>query len=677
MKGLSSLYRGLSGVEPTADDIGAVKKAGDTMTGALILNGSPTEPNQAATKSYVDSNSSSWGSIGGTLSNQTDLQNALNAKQDTLVSGTNIKTINSTSILGSGNLSITASAAGTNTQVQFNDSGSIGGDAGLTYDKTTDNLIVNGKVDASAFQVNGTAGNGHIDLKHQSVDASPPSAFSALFADSNGNIKYKNDGGYYTTYSTHTNTANRVYTFQDKSYTLAEAGANTDITSILLNQSGLVVQGATSNALTIKPNEAFSASRTLNLKINDVDRTIDLSGNLTVSSAATISGTNTGDQTNITGNAGTATTLQTARSIYGNNFDGSAALSQIIASTFGGTGNGFTKFTGAASTEKTYTLPNANATILTDNTAVTVPQGGTGLTTLTTAYGVVCAGTTANGSLQNAGAGTSGQYLKSNGASSLPSFASLDPATTTNQGVAYINNPISVANNVGSPNDTINFGAGTFITSSGQQIYVPAITKKIQSSGAWTAGTGQNGLDSGARTASTFYRTYVIQNNSTLAYDILFSTSATSPTVPSGYTNLGIMDYAFIRINASTNIAAAKWNVNDKRLVLGVNESIQVFSSTAGSGNVVILNTTEALEYVVRLYLSTTTTGGSDISVYGSEQSSTDPHDLVSVSTNNGFQANGGGSVYTSDGKIYWKNFSTGAGISTQVCKIKSIKIRS
>ena len=59
MRGLSSLYKGLSGVEPTADDIGAVQKTGDTMTGALILSGSPTEPNQAATKSYVDSNSSS------------------------------------------------------------------------------------------------------------------------------------------------------------------------------------------------------------------------------------------------------------------------------------------------------------------------------------------------------------------------------------------------------------------------------------------------------------------------------------------------------------------------------------------------------------------------------------------------------------------------------------------
>ena len=46
----------------------------------------------------------SWGSITGTLSSQTDLQSALNAKQDDLVSGTSIKTINGASILGSGDL---------------------------------------------------------------------------------------------------------------------------------------------------------------------------------------------------------------------------------------------------------------------------------------------------------------------------------------------------------------------------------------------------------------------------------------------------------------------------------------------------------------------------------------------------------------------------------------------
>lgn len=45
-----------------------------------------------------------WGGITGTLSSQTDLQIALNAKQDTLVSGTSIKTINGNSLLGSGNI---------------------------------------------------------------------------------------------------------------------------------------------------------------------------------------------------------------------------------------------------------------------------------------------------------------------------------------------------------------------------------------------------------------------------------------------------------------------------------------------------------------------------------------------------------------------------------------------
>jgi collagen type VII alpha len=76
---------------------------------------------------------------------------------------------------------------------------------------------------------------------------------------------------------------------------------------------------------------------------------------------------------------GSAATLTTPRAIYGNNFDGSAALTQIIASTYGGTGNGFAKFSGPATSEKTFTLPNATCTILTDNAVVTGAQGGTGV----------------------------------------------------------------------------------------------------------------------------------------------------------------------------------------------------------------------------------------------------------------------------------------------------------
>jgi hypothetical protein len=105
---------------------------------------------------------------------------------------------------------------------------------------------------------------------------------------------------------------------------------------------------------------------------------VDLSTTQTIAGTKTFSSTITGD---ISGNAGTATTLATARNIYGNSFDGSAAITGVIASTFGGTGNGFTKFTGPTTSEKTFTLPDASTTILTTNAAVTIAQGGTGSST--------------------------------------------------------------------------------------------------------------------------------------------------------------------------------------------------------------------------------------------------------------------------------------------------------
>lgn len=110
-----------------------------------------------------------WGDIIGTLANQTDLQTALDAKQATLVSGTNIKTINSTSLLGSGNISISTTPGGSDTQIQFNDGGSFGGDAGLTYNKTTDTLsvvnlstvaVINGRTTGAMDLTGGTPSGG-------------------------------------------------------------------------------------------------------------------------------------------------------------------------------------------------------------------------------------------------------------------------------------------------------------------------------------------------------------------------------------------------------------------------------------------------------------------------------------------------------------------------------------
>lgn len=52
----------------------------------------------------------SWGEITGTLTDQIDLNEALSDKQDALVSATNIKSINSNSLLGSGDLSVLLSS---------------------------------------------------------------------------------------------------------------------------------------------------------------------------------------------------------------------------------------------------------------------------------------------------------------------------------------------------------------------------------------------------------------------------------------------------------------------------------------------------------------------------------------------------------------------------------------
>lgn len=56
----------------------------------------------------VSASGATWGSITGTLSSQTDLSTALSSKQATLVSGTNIKTVNGSSILGSGNITVSS-----------------------------------------------------------------------------------------------------------------------------------------------------------------------------------------------------------------------------------------------------------------------------------------------------------------------------------------------------------------------------------------------------------------------------------------------------------------------------------------------------------------------------------------------------------------------------------------
>ena len=84
----------------------ATNPSGYTTNTGTVTSVNNTQPDANGNVTLVIPDSATWGNITGTLSNQTDLASALADKQDELVSGTSIKTINGTSLLGSGNITI-------------------------------------------------------------------------------------------------------------------------------------------------------------------------------------------------------------------------------------------------------------------------------------------------------------------------------------------------------------------------------------------------------------------------------------------------------------------------------------------------------------------------------------------------------------------------------------------
>ena len=92
---------------------------------------------------------------------------------------------NSTS---SGTASV-VSAAGTNTQVQFNDGGVFGGDPGLTYNKTTDQLTIGGPISINSTNQGvaiikaGANGTGDIGASGAGFNTIFAKATSAQYAD--------------------------------------------------------------------------------------------------------------------------------------------------------------------------------------------------------------------------------------------------------------------------------------------------------------------------------------------------------------------------------------------------------------------------------------------------------------------------------------------------------------
>ena len=210
-----------------------------------------------------------------------------------------------------------------------------------------------------------------------------------------------------------------------------------------------------------------TADRALRIELHgDQSPSINLSGNLTVPSTATISGTNTGDQTTITGNSGTTTAalgLKTATSTVGISTATAPSSGQVLTATSStaatwqtpaasgvtsvtgtGTVNGLT-LSGTVTSTGNLTLGGTLSGVsLTSAVSGTLPvaNGGTGATTFTANNVLLGNGTSA---VQTVAPGTSGNVLTSNGTTWTSAAPAASGTKTIHQFTPRDNQPPATA----------------------------------------------------------------------------------------------------------------------------------------------------------------------------------------------------------------------------------------
>lgn len=222
----------------------------------------------------------------------------------------------------------------------------------------------------------------------------------------------------------------------------AASGANTDITSVYLNNTGLKIKDTdASHGLTIVPGSNLLADKTFTLLTGNNDRTLDMSGG-----DASLSGTNTGDQVitlqgEVTGSGnGTFTATIANDAVTYAKMQNVSATDKLLGRSTSGAGDieeiactsaGRALLDDSTAADQRTTLGLGSiATQAANNIALTggsitgitdlaVTDGGTGASTFTDAGVLIGNGT---GAVQVTTAGTAGQVLTSNGVGVDPTF---------------------------------------------------------------------------------------------------------------------------------------------------------------------------------------------------------------------------------------------------------------
>jgi hypothetical protein len=105
------------------------------------------------------------------------------AKQDTLVSGTNIKTINGTSVLGSGNIAVVTSPSGVSGAIQFSDGSAFASDsANLFWDDTNNRLGIGTNAPLDTINAKGVIRASRTDDTNSHLTMSAEGGFGRITA---------------------------------------------------------------------------------------------------------------------------------------------------------------------------------------------------------------------------------------------------------------------------------------------------------------------------------------------------------------------------------------------------------------------------------------------------------------------------------------------------------------
>jgi hypothetical protein len=112
---------------------------------------------------------------------------------------------------------------------------------------------------------------------------------------------------------------------------------------------------------------------------------------------------------------------------------------------------------------------------------------------------------------------------------------------------------LTLTNNATDATNDIDVAAGDAATDATAPVLMTlssTFTKRLDA--AWAVGTGNGGLDTGSVANGTYY-VFLIQRSDTLGTDVLFSTSSTSPTMPTSYDRKRLIG-SVVRASAANGI---------------------------------------------------------------------------------------------------------------------------